>query len=200
MELKYKKWNQVPIKVYEQLNNIFKDKKTSLLNKEAEMLSILCNTDIDIIYSLNIQTIQNLVKQCNFIKKSPEIKSISLKSIKINDVTYDIVKSFDEFSYAQFVDFQVISKQEDENIAGLLSTIIIPHGKTYNNGYHITDVIDDINNYLDIETANSLIFFYTDRLNRQYNIMTIYLQVQQKMIMWMTKLKMKMKKLYRKTI
>ena len=60
---------------------------------------------------------------------------------------------------AQFVDYQNYSKENPVDISKCLSVFIIPKGHTYNDGYDLKQVQEDIKD-LDMVTINTLAFFF----------------------------------------
>lgn len=155
MELKFKSWNEININTYYEIEQIRKENLDSHIGM-AKLLSLLCLCDEEDILKLKILEINKLWSQATFLAEAIDVKNIKLNTIKIGDNKYKIENDLSKYSVAQFIDYNAYAKNPERCIAEILSTIIIPEGKEYNEGYDIAEVIDDIANNLDIVTAVSL--------------------------------------------
>lgn len=77
----------------------------------------------------------------------------------INQREYNSNINLTQMTTAQFVDYQNYSKENPVDISKCLSVFIIPKGHTYNDGYDLKQVQDDIKD-LDMVTINTLAFFF----------------------------------------
>lgn len=77
----------------------------------------------------------------------------------INNREYNSNINLTQMTTAQFVDYQNYSKENPVDISKCLSVFIIPKGHTYNDGYDLKQVQDDIKD-LDMVTINTLAFFF----------------------------------------
>ena len=77
----------------------------------------------------------------------------------INQREYNSNINLTQMTTAQFVDYQNYSKDNPVDISKCLSVFIIPKGHTYNDGYDLKQVQEDIKD-LDMVTINTLSFFF----------------------------------------
>lgn len=77
----------------------------------------------------------------------------------INHREYNSNINLTQMTTAQFVDYQNYSKENPVDISKCLSVFVIPKGHTYNDGYDLKQVQDDIKD-LDMVTINTLAFFF----------------------------------------
>lgn len=77
----------------------------------------------------------------------------------INQREYNSNINLTQMTTAQFVDYQNYSKENPVDISKCLSVFIIPKGHTYNDGYDLKQVQEDIKD-LDMVTINTLAFFF----------------------------------------
>ena len=77
----------------------------------------------------------------------------------INQRGYNSNINLTQMTTAQFVDYQNYSKENPIDISKCLSVFIIPAGHTYNDGYDLKHVQEDIKD-LDMVTINTLAFFF----------------------------------------
>ena len=77
----------------------------------------------------------------------------------INQREYNSNINLTQMTTAQFVDYQNYTKENPVDISKCLSVFIIPKGHTYNDGYDLKQVQEDIKD-LDMVTINTLAFFF----------------------------------------
>ena len=85
------------------------------------------------------------------------------KSIEINGSKYKIDTNLQNFTVAQYIDFQTFFPKRKTNprvLGNILACFIIPQGKEYASGYDISELVRSINSNLDILTANEIMFFF----------------------------------------
>ena len=91
------------------------------------------------------------------LDKSPKAEKINSHTpLVLNGHTYTIT---DELSLSQYIDFQAMFKDYQNNMAEFISILLVPEGKQYNDGYSKDEVIKDIE-AMSIETAMGLSRFF----------------------------------------
>lgn len=173
IQVKYKEWSSVSIDLYKKIAEA-QAENVDEMTKEVIILSLLCECSEDDIWNLNINQVNELRSQLQFLSKLDFKKDVNYKSLKVGDVECDITTDLNKFSYGQYVDFQTYFPQDD-NIANLLSTILIPKGKKYNDGYDIGEFTNSIKKNVDIVTANSICFFFLKKFVISMQHMNLYL-------------------------
>lgn len=112
-------------------------------------------------------------------------------SIVINGKSYDINKKLNNLSVGQYIDYQnYIKMQSEDYLPHILSIIIVPKGKEYNNGYDVLDVINEISMYLDIQTAKNIFGFFLKVSKKSINHSLYFLET----LLMMEKIKMRKNK------
>lgn len=185
IKVKYTDWSNISIDLYKKITKL-QNEEMDDLTKEVAILALFCESKEDDIWNLNINEVNSLRSQLQFINKIDFNKHWNNKHIKIGDIDCDVTVDLNKFSYAQYVDFQHFYSN-NEDISKLLSTIIIPKGKKYNDGYDIVEFINNIENNLDILTANSICFFFLHNLLISIRRMNLFLLGQMMMKKIMTK-------------
>lgn len=150
-------------------NNTKVDWKDISLSKFYQIQDLLEEPDeyttfnlLDLIYDIDSanMTLQELATYNNaldFISK--EVPVVNLKDkYEINGTVYNSNYNLSMVTAAQFVDYQNYIK--DNKWEDFLSVFFIPEGHTYNNGYDINKVKEDLLQ-LDFATVNSISFFFT---------------------------------------
>ena len=160
MKLKYKNWNDISVNTFKRLRDIKTDIHSDIdaLEANISLLSILCDCSEDEISGLSTSNFSKLLQQTDFLKSLPKI-DIKDKYV-INGKKYELFLTMQEMNVAQYIDFQTYFKDKDKYFNELLSVFLIPKGKKYNEGYNITEVINDIGEHLSILDANSIMFFF----------------------------------------
>lgn len=166
MKLKFQKWEDISISLYNDIKDILDDESLTDNDKEIAILALLMDETEDQLTSRTIGEIQQLIPQLDFLYKFPDTKTGNINHISINGQKYDVVTKLDKYTVSQYVDFQVLVKKGRRYYAQLLSTFVIPHGCKYNADYDIQQHIDNINNNLSIIDANRLIVFFSRKLTK----------------------------------
>lgn len=162
IELKYKSYDEMPIKAYIKLKDIIKSDEDEH-DKELDILSVLADMPLDKLLEYNLSDIQGIIYKCSFLSETNINVKENIKKITVNGIKYKVCDDLQKFTVAQYVDFQNYPKDE-EHLAENLSTFVIPVGKKYAEGYDIAKTIQDFNEYLDISTAISLQNFLIKKL------------------------------------
>lgn len=127
----------------------------------AAVISIIDGSTVKEVEEIPYGTLLLKARGLRFLQSDP-IPSIVKKSYNLNGVKYIPTLNPAELTTAQYIDFQVRATQDAEDLAGLLSVLLIPEGHKYNEGYSADQVKEDINKFLPIEDAMGLssFFFY----------------------------------------
>lgn len=127
----------------------------------AAVISIIDGSTVKEVEEIPYGTLLLKARGLRFLQSDP-IPSIVKKSYNLNGVKYIPTLNPAELTTAQYIDFQVRATQDAEDLAGLLSVLLIPEGHKYNEGYSADQVREDINKFLPIEDAMGLssFFFY----------------------------------------
>lgn len=180
MELKYKSYNEIPLKTFNEIMSINEDNE---IDYEISILSILADCSIDDILNLNLTDYQHIRKQAQFLASFPSSISYAPDNLVINDTKYTVCKNLKQITAAQYIDYQHYIKMEEKKYELLLSCFLIPEGKKYNEGYDMEEVIKDILD-LDIVNVLNICFFFLNLFLTSTKVMVNY---------WVSKLK-KMKR------
>lgn len=161
VELKYKNWNEITVDVFDKLKalhpNTGEDVIINQLNDNIDILSVLCECDVDDIADLSASKFNELVRQITFLDDMPKVKIQEVYII--NGHKYRVFLEIKDMTMSQYIDFQTLMKDQEKNFKKLLACFLLPEGKKYCEGYDITEVINDIGK-MSIVDANSVMFFF----------------------------------------
>lgn len=151
-------WNDLSVRQFMEISNVH--------NKEEEddfydYLAIIHNTTKDDIMSRNYHEVIDMMRELRFLTKEPKKGLRPRKSYNINGTEYEVLLDPNDMTTAQYIDFQMIDSDYENHIADILSIMLIPKGKKYNEGYKIEEAKEEIYNYLGVEDALTLANFFS---------------------------------------
>lgn len=157
-----KSWRDVSINEYFELRDTLAQLENEY-EKEIYLISFINGISEDDVYNMPISKVKYLQSQMSWLSNVDISPDVKFKKISINDSKYKIDVDLQNFTIGQYIDFQTFYPKRNNTtnyIGNLLACFIIPKGHKYNTDYNIQEVIDDINNKVDILTANEIIFFF----------------------------------------
>lgn len=158
-----KSWRDVTIDEYFDLLEKLEDPELEDTDKEVYKLSFIYNIPEDSIWDLKIDEFRNLQVESLWMDEFKISENSKFKSIEINGSKYKIDTNLQNFTVAQYIDFQTFFPKRKTNprvLGNILACFIIPQGKEYASGYDISELVRSINSNLDILTANEIMFFF----------------------------------------
>ena len=120
---------------------------------------------IDVIYDVDsanlpaMEVMNKYAHSLDFLMTTIPTNEKLKETYTINQREYNSNINLTQMTTAQFVDYQNYSKENPVDISKCLSVFIIPKGHTYNDGYDLKQVQEDIKD-LDMVTINTLAFFF----------------------------------------
>lgn len=158
-----KSWRDVSIDEYFELVDKLNDPELEETDKEVYKLSFINNIPEDDIWNLEISEFRKLQVESLWMNDFKIQEDVKFKSLDINGSKYTIDTNLQNFTVAQYIDFQTFFPKHKENpriLGNILACFIIPKGKTYASDYDIPELVKIINTNLDILTANEIMFFF----------------------------------------
>lgn len=175
IEIKKKSWKDFSIKDFYILNDIYRE-DIDEEDKVIKIISLLSDTHEEIIRCLPMQIFNQLLNDTSFIHQPmPEVKVD--KRFKWNDTKYDIYISPNKFAVAQYLDLTAYLKH-DAKFHEIISSILVPKGHKYGEGYDVQELQEKILNEMDIATAKSIVNFWSAHLQKYIKDILLYLQYQ----------------------
>lgn len=153
-------WNSISGDKYWEIVDILNNPDASDLQKQAELIALIEDVDIDTILNMNMNDVAVKINKLVFLNKFELDKHYNPRKIKIGDIEYNVYPDLANLNVAQFIDYQsFISQPFRESYDKILSIFIIPDGHEYNNGYDILEVQEAIRTKLSwLEIQNLLNF------------------------------------------
>lgn len=165
--LKYQSYFDLPIGAYFSLLDEL-NKATDELTKTTTIIKYLYKLTEEESNSLSLGDFSKLFKELpDPTKDHTDYKLTTWKGAKktllIAGEDFNFSPDLTKFSLAQYIDFQMSLTKVETNPEILLSTILIPKGYNYNDGYDSADHIDWIRNNVSIGLSNQIVNFFLKR-------------------------------------
>ena len=155
-------YRELPLGDYQDILALCKDKSLEELDRQVKILSILTKVDEDTLLNLPIQEFKVLTSRMGFLEKDLPTKVTRLeKSYKIGKFELVPVTDMRKVITAQYIDFQSFHQAGfEDHFVEILSCLLVPKGKKYNQDYDIIEVQDAIRRNLNVHDAASLYAFF----------------------------------------
>ena len=162
IDIKYKSWKNITIAIFDKIKDVKIEEdytQETMLQKNIELLTILCDCSEEDIINLPLNEFNELIKKTEFLKELPKVNMNDY--YEINGNVYEVHRNLREMLTSQYIDFQTLSKEKDKNLANILACFLIPKGKRYGEDYDVITVAEEIYNHFNIVDARSIMFFFT---------------------------------------
>lgn len=155
-------YRELPIGDYQDILALCKDESLEELDRQVKILSILTKMDEDTLLNLPIQEFKMLTSRMGFLEKDLPTKVTRLEdSYKIGKFELVPVTDMRKVITAQYIDFQSFHQAGfEDHFVEILSCLLVPKGKKYNQDYDIIEVQDAIRKDLNVHDAASLYAFF----------------------------------------
>ena len=155
-------YRELPIGDYQDILALCKDESLEELDRQVKILSILTKVDEETLLNLPIQEFKVLTSRMGFLEKDLPTKVTRLAdSYKIGKFELIPVTDMRKVITAQYIDFQSFHQAGfEDHFVEILSCLLVPKGKKYNQDYDIIEVQDAIRKDLNVHDAASLYAFF----------------------------------------
>lgn len=157
LELKYKNWNEINLGLFSEIEGIAKSDMNDV-DKTTYFLALLTETDVKTIEGLEIAEYGKLVDEINFINSMPKVEIKS--EYVINGKEYELCCNMQNITVAQYIDFQNLYKDIENNKSALMAVFLVPKGKKYGE-YDINEVKREIENHMSICDVSACMLFFS---------------------------------------
>lgn len=131
-------WEDISLKKFKQLQNTSNFK---------EVVSILLSKDID---SIPLSELNSISEELSFLSTPPKPKMRDFQT------RWKVTTSIDQMTAGQYIDYTNI---KDDDYTQLLSVLLIPRNKKYNEDYNQIEHINLIEREISVQYAVDLIDF-----------------------------------------
>jgi hypothetical protein len=153
-------WRNLPVGKWLEILELSRDENVDALEQQVKTIAILTGLTDDEVLDLPIVEYRELASKTKFLEKEYDGKLQIAKSYGLNGMELIPVKDFSKITTAQYVDYQTFSKEGDMYLVQTLSTLLVPKGKKYNDGYDLDAVQQAIRDNLSVADVVSLYAFF----------------------------------------
>ena len=153
-------WRNLPVGKWLEILEFSRDESVDALEQQVKTIAILTGLTEDEVLALPIMEYKSFAGKTKFLEKEYEGKLQIAKSYGLNGMELIPVKDFNKITTAQYVDYQTFSKEGDMYLVQTLSTLLVPKGKKYNDGYDMDAVQQAIRDNLSVADVVSLYAFF----------------------------------------
>jgi len=153
-------YRNLPVGKWLEIMELSKDENVDALEQQVKTIAILTGLTDDEVLDLPIMEYKSLAAKTMFLEKEYDGKLQIAKSYGLNGMELIPVKDFSKITTAQYVDYQTFSKEGDMYLVQTLSTLLVPKGKKYNDGYDMDAVQQAIRDNLSVADVLSLYAFF----------------------------------------
>lgn len=131
------------------------------LDIQAEMIAVLSDSTVDDVLSLPLREYGRRASALSFLSETPRPGKGVPRRIVLNGRKWRVLRDVREMSAGQYIDFQTyLGKGDTEKwLKEILSTLILPEGKEYADGYDIQQAIDAMNDLPVLDALRISAFF-----------------------------------------
>lgn len=153
-------YKDINIKKYLELKKVLDD-TDDLYRVQSQLIAIVNDMTEEEVLNLPLTEYTKKVHTIDFLTEVPKISNRTPKKLNLNGRKYEVITDVRKLSAGQYIDFQTLMQSEnvDDYLPNLLACFIMPEGENYGD-YDVIAVCDEIAEYLDIETAFSLMRFF----------------------------------------
>lgn len=167
-------YRELPIGKYLEICEIARDENVDPLTEQVKIISILTDESEEDILRLPIAEYKDMSRRLTFLSKAYDGETRIAKSYRIGGMELIPEKDLSKITTAQFIDFQTFSKEGERYYVEVLSTLMIPKGKKYNEGYDIANVHKAIRENLSVADVLSLSAFFLEKWLRSIKDSAIF--------------------------
>lgn len=153
-------YKDINIKKYLELKKVLDD-SDDLYRVQSQLIAIVNDMTEEEVLNLSLSEYTKKVHTIDFLTEVPKISSWKPKKLNLNGRKYEVITDIRKLSAGQYIDFQTLMQSEnvDDYLPNLLACFIMPENENYGD-YDVMAVADEISEYLDIESALSLMHFF----------------------------------------
>lgn len=134
------------------------------IDAHATMLAILNDMTTEEVMNLPLPEYQAMSERVSFmLEPLPRAKGRICKEYKFGDMVLVPTTDVKKFTAAQYIDYQQMVKEENRMVE-VMSTLLVPKGHKYAQGYDIADVHKVIAEYMSVAEVRELSAFFLRKL------------------------------------
>ena len=169
-------YDNLPIGKYEKILAIA-DRQLPEEEQNVSILALLTDRTEDDLLALPLSEFRDLMDGAEFLLLPAEPAELR-RSYKVGDFTLVPVRDFRKMTAGQFIAFRQFHRAGDAFTAERLSTLLVPKGKEYGEGYDSDAVVEAIRTELPYADALALSAFFLDRWMNSLDAILAYSRIE----------------------
>ena len=153
-------YRDLPIGMYLDICAIDKDESIDELQRQVSIIAILTGRTEEEIYNLPLEQYRELAAKTSFLAREYDGEVLTAKTYGINGMVLIPIDDYRKITTAQYIDFQTFAREPEKNIVELLSCMLVPKGKKYNQDYDVLELQKALRMHLSVADALSLLAFF----------------------------------------
>lgn len=134
-------------------------------DNDIAIISALSDKTEDELLNMPLTEYRTLRDGASFLFTQPEPAKVR-KVYTLAGQELHLLRKPEKLTTAQYIDFKEYAKTEETDICRYLSIVLVPEGKTYNDGYDVDEIRDIIAERLPVTEALGIRDFFVMRLGR----------------------------------
>lgn len=153
-------YRDLPIGMYLEICDIDRREDLEEINKQVCIISILSGMAEEDIYNLPLTEYKEMAAKTHYLSHPYDGEVLTAKNYIVGKFNLIPVEDYRKITTAQYIDFQTFAKDAERNIVEILSCMLIPKGKKYNQDYDVLEVQKALREHLCVADALSLLAFF----------------------------------------
>ena len=153
-------YRDLPIGMYLEICEIDRREDLEEINKQVLIIAILSGLKEEDIYNLTLEKYKALAAKTHYLQTPYEGDIRTAKNYVCGKFNLEPIEDFRKITTAQYIDYQTFAKDIEMNVVEILSTMMIPKGKKYNQDYDVLEVQKAIREHMSVADALSLFAFF----------------------------------------
>lgn len=154
-----KNWNEMSLGLWQKEQEIIRDKETDTVDKNVRLVALMYDMTEEEAYNTELNRFSDMLDGIGWLSQLPSVPQVS-PAYNLNGNVYVVTLNPQKVTTAQYIDFKSFDVNDVSKIHLILSTVMIPSGHSYNDGYEIEDVQNDILEYLRVPHALAIVRFF----------------------------------------
>lgn len=152
---------EMPVGAFQKIERIV-DSGEDTNAQNLAILGVLTGKSEDELLDLPIGEFRSLMDGAEFLCTRPPVAKPK-KAYKFGGWDCEVVAEMRKLTAGQYIDFQNYMHGEGDKYVEVLSCVLIPKGKTYNNGYDMLELQEGIRNDMCILDAEAVRAFFLSK-------------------------------------
>lgn len=129
------------------------------MERNTALVALLSGMSEDEVLDLPLNEFREMTGALSFLENEPPVRRVA-DTYRIGGYTLELLADMTKMTAGQYIDYAELMKRPDENLVRLLSVVLVPKGKKYNQDYDILDVQKAIREGLGICDARAITAFF----------------------------------------